>query len=519
MNQTTLLRYNFRVLMLNNWWLLVFPLAVSQLSVFWNVLTQRFTLGMPAQTVEMITPLVAAFLGAHLLSAEYRSRIGAVLASRPVNISRIVVMRLAVMLALVWGLGMLSLLAYSSWMQPFDMKPVILAAIPSTLFLTMLALTFATLFRNSLAGFGVAAAYWALDLPGGAPLHPYLSLRSLTSYYGVLTEPDRQTFTNSWWIAKVILLIAAFALYLYHSRLVFTLGSPQTLRSRRRALVSAGAVVVLYLVSGAAIKVGYGYQRLGRLSPDDPSWFRYQFAPYGPIPVAALFGPAFTRYLGEFNNPWRLQQDEESDRWGDTVKHRKDLREIVDKMPSSVWAASAADALARLEARRQTNVDNAVPYYRTIVDRFPNSPYVALAQRQIARAYADAQRVDEARTAYGDLLRRFPNSPHRAEAIRYLVESERKAGRPAEAARWAEQWTTSAPTEEKFEAWITLAEIRKDLGDAPGAKQAAKETLAAVEQYRRAIESKEINPSPSSKLKQEDAAYKAEQQAKKMLTP
>src|ERR1041385_4870782 len=97
MSQTTLFRYNFRVLMFNNWLLLAFPLAVSQLTVFWNILTRApstFGPDLPAQSVEMITPLLAAFLGAHLLSAEYRSRIGAVLASRPVNIGRIVVLQI-----------------------------------------------------------------------------------------------------------------------------------------------------------------------------------------------------------------------------------------------------------------------------------------------------------------------------------------------------------------------------------------------------------------------------------------
>src|SRR5947207_3233006 len=130
MNRINLLRYNFRVMMLNNWGLMVFPLAISQLTVFWFVLTRRFTPDLPAQSAEMVTPLIAAFLGAHLLSAESRSRIGAVLASRPVNISRIVVLRLLVMLSLVRGLGMLSLLAYRYWMEPYDRLPPMLACIP-----------------------------------------------------------------------------------------------------------------------------------------------------------------------------------------------------------------------------------------------------------------------------------------------------------------------------------------------------------------------------------------------------
>ena len=51
MNSPTLLRYNFRVLMFHNWWLLVIPLAVSQLSIFWTILTQRFSPPLPATTV------------------------------------------------------------------------------------------------------------------------------------------------------------------------------------------------------------------------------------------------------------------------------------------------------------------------------------------------------------------------------------------------------------------------------------------------------------------------------------
>jgi ABC-type transport system involved in multi-copper enzyme maturation permease subunit len=423
MNQTTLFRYNFRVLMLNNWWLLVFPLAVSQLTIYWNVLTQQYKPTLPSQSVEMVTPLLAAFLGAHLLSAEYRSRIGAVLASRPVNIGNIVVMRLVVMLALVWGLAFLSVQAYYFWMEPFDQGVMILACVPSTLFMTMLALTFATLFRNSLAGFGIAALYWALDLPSGAPLNPYLSLKSLTNYYMVLSNPERHTFVENWKIAKIILLVAALLLFFYHSRLVFTLGSPHTLRTRRRALVGAGCLLLFSLLSGAFLKVGYGYSHRGALPPDDVSWFRYQFTPYGPLPVAALLGPAFPRYLGELTNVWRLGEIEEADRMGDTAKHRKDLQYIRDRMSGSMWAPSAADALARIDGRKQATPEDTAAYYRYIVDHYPNSPYVAFALRQIARRFAEAERKDEARAAYTELLQRLPNNVYRTEAMKFLADN------------------------------------------------------------------------------------------------
>lgn len=421
-NTWALLRYNFRVLMLNNWWLLVFPIAVSQLSVFWNVVTvDKLKMWLPAQSAERITPLLAAFLGAHLLSAEYRSRIGAVLASRPVNIGKIVVMRLGVMLAVVWGLAWLSLQAYATWLEPYDTAPVYLACIPSTLFLAMLSLTFATIFRNSLAGFGIAAIYWALDLPPGAPLNPLMSLQSLTSLYSVLDDVERRAILEPWWIAKYVLLAAAVLLYFYHSRLVFSLGSPPTNRTRRRALTLYGSVLVFYVVSGAGYKVYYGYQNRAHLAPpelkdaNDITWFRYQFASYGPIPVASLFGPSFTRYLGEFNNPWR-SLDEETDRVGDSPKHRQDLKEIMERTPGNPWAPSAAWAYARLEIRKQANVDAAVALYRKIVDKFPTSPYTDSALREMAIRYIAANRLPEARAAYDEMLRRVPDSRFRAEA-------------------------------------------------------------------------------------------------------
>src|SRR5206468_3344045 len=121
-------------------------------------------------------------------------------------------------------------------------------------------------------------------------------------------------------------------------RLVFMLGTPQTLRIRRRTSLAVTGMMVFYLVSGAALKVGYGYQHRGSLPPNDVAWFRYQFAPYGPIPVAPMFGSAFTRYLGEVANPWRLPEGEEADLMGDTTKHLQGLKDVMERMPDSLWA-------------------------------------------------------------------------------------------------------------------------------------------------------------------------------------
>ena len=517
MSQFTLLRYNFRIMMLNNRWLVAFPIVVSQLSVFWLLVTRQFTLDLPAQSVEVVTPLLGAFLGAHLLSAEYRSRVGALLACRPVNIGRIVVLRLLVVLTVVWGLAMISLLAYTYGKQPFDMTPPILASIPSTLFLTMLAMTFATLFRHSLAGFAVAAIYWVMDLMPGPPIQPYMSLRTLTYYFTVQADPGKQTFVKEWWISKVVLLVGALILYILHARVVFALGSPQTVRRRRQAMTAAITLIAVYLVSGALLRVVYGYSNRGKLVPSDVGWFRHQFAPYGPIPVAALFGPDFSRFVGEVPNPWRMPEGNEPDVVGDTAKHRKDLQDVISRSPNSLWAPSAADALARLEVRRVTKVEDIVAYYKIITDRYRDSPYVDYALERTARAYIDAGRPAEAEAVFIDLVKRVPNSIYVTEALRFLVQSSQASGRQDEAIKWATQWTTLSPIEDRFDAWIALAQFLKARGDDAQAKQAAEKALKSVSEFRTALHDGSVNYMPKKRNDRQRAADLADLTARGLL--
>ena len=212
MLKSPLLRYNFRILMFHNWWLLVIPLAASQLSVFWTLVTQKFSAPLPASSVESVSPLLAAFLSAHLLAPEYRSGIGAVLAAKPVHIGKVVFLRLTIVLGLVWALGWLSLVGFYFGMQPYPMLLPGLAFMISSLFLGLFALTFATLLRHPLAGFGVAALYWLIDVPPGPAINPYLSLRSLTSSFPVAGIAPGELFADNWWIAKLVLLVAALCL-------------------------------------------------------------------------------------------------------------------------------------------------------------------------------------------------------------------------------------------------------------------------------------------------------------------
>ncbi len=471
--------------MFNNWWILVFPVAVSQLTVFWNLIMQKATsVGLPATSVELITPLLAAFLSAHVLSAEYPARVGAILASKPLNIGKVVLLRLGAVLALVWVLELISLAAYYYGMGPYDVRSAFLASVPSTLFLAMLATTFATLFRHPLAGFGVAILYWALDLPSGPPLNPFGTLKS---YSIALTSlgPNMDGLVRYWWVAKAALLAGALLLYMLNARLVFRLGVPATQRARRRAVGFAVLLLASNMLIGAVAKVSYGFQNRGDLFPNDGAWFRRQFAGFGPIPVTYLFGTAFRYYIGDIPNAWRFQQEGESDLLGATTQHERSLHEVVDRMSGSMWAPSSAELLARLTGRQQPTLEKRIAVFQSLADRFPNSPYVGFAIRQKALSFDGENRFDDARAAYEELLRLRPNSSFRTEALRYIVETERKRGNHSVAEKWAREWIRSATIRERPSAYVALAEAQRSQGNAVGATESSKQALQAFREYRK----------------------------------
>ncbi len=516
MASAALFRYNFRVLLFRNWWLLVFPIAASQFTVFWNIITQRTPTVVPAQTVEMVSSLLAAFLSAHLLSAEYQSRIGAILASKPLDIGKVVRLRLVVVMSLVWALALLSMAAYYFGLGPYDIVTTAAAGISSTLFLAMLALTFATLFRNPLTGFGIAALYWALDLPSGPPINPIFTLKSL-SVTLMAKDAGIGLVTDRWWISKAALLIAALLLYFMHSRLVFRLGSPLTIRLRRRTLAGAGVMFLFYLISGASMKVAFGYTHRSELFPEDGIWFRQQFAPFGPIPVDMVFGPAFRRYIGEMPNSWRIQSEGEGDLRGDTVRHHRELREVIERMPTSMWAPSAAEAYARLLARKSKRLEDGLPYYIRIERDYRDSPYLAFALREKSRLYADAGRTDEAVKSYEELMQRRPDNPYKSEALHYLVGSDLNRGDLATAEKRAREWIVLAPIYDRFNAFVALSEILSKKGDLPEAKRAAQDALTAIRDFRTVAHTGRLPGARGQATKWEHDAVDAQQKALALL--
>jgi len=510
MVSASLIRYNFRVLAFQNGWLLTIPLAASQLSVFWVGSTQEFRPSLPATVVETVTPLLGAFLTAHLLSAEYRSAVGAVLACKPVDIRKVVLIRLALALVLVWGLAGLSLLAFTLSMQPFPLGPPLVACAVSTLFLSALALNFATLLRHPLGGFGIAALWWALDLPPGPPMNPYLSLKGLANSFRPPGLDVPQPLTDSWWISKAVLLVAGLLLFALHNRLIFLLGTPQTVKRTRRTLISAVSMLAFVVVSGAVVKVGYGYANRTTLFPNDLGWFRRQFGTYGLLPVSSLFGRDFVKYLGEIPNAWRVQQDGESDIMGDTPKHRKEVRELVEKSPKSLWAPSAAYQTAMWEAKPDKPTDERVGYWQVIVEKYPTSPYAVEAQAQIASLWEEAPDSAKALAAWKRLLELDPKGKYASSGWRYLTMADQKDKNWESAQRNAQSWVQASPVHEAFQAWMALSEIQAARGDTAGAEQSRGAVKEAIDAFRKAAREGKLTISEPKRVRVEAEVHALE---------
>src|SRR3712207_6748217 len=96
---------------------------------------------------ELLAPILRAFLVAHSMAPEYRSGVGAVLVSKPVSLHRVVTIRVGLAMLAAFLLTWATLGICSLGIAPVQIWEPLLACLPPLWFLSMLALTFATLFR------------------------------------------------------------------------------------------------------------------------------------------------------------------------------------------------------------------------------------------------------------------------------------------------------------------------------------------------------------------------------------
>lgn len=401
-------RYNYKILMGAGYWILVMPIAASQIVTLWMMaLAHDFNQNVGTSIAELMAPILGAFLAAHTLAPEYRSGIGSVLACKPVSLWRVVTIRAGLALAAALLLTFITLFACSIGLQPIDIGTPLLVSLPSLWFLSMLALTLATFFRSALAGFAGTAAIWALNVTLGYAAHPLLALQ------GYSASLDGQALARLWMPGKIALLVAGTLFLVWNARLVPRLGRAADRADLTRIAGSVAVLVLVYILTGAATTVGYAYVNRGRLNQRDVLWLRLQMRGYGPLPIAAVFGPAFTAYLAE-PPPAREGGSEKEARM-------RLLQQALERWPRSMWA----DGIAIDLAFEQDGIDprKAVPLYFAVADRYATSPF---APRALAAIFArekgdidDADRLSAARRLLAD----YPQSVE-AERAGHVLEQQ-----------------------------------------------------------------------------------------------
>ena len=399
-------RYNYKILLGTGYWILVLPIALSQIVTLWMMaLASDFSEESAIRIAELMAPLLAAFLAAHTLAPEYKSGVGAVLASKPLSLYRVLTVRVS--LALFGGvlLTAASLFICTTLGKELNVPPMLLASIPGVWFLSLVALTFATMFRNALGGFAVAAGIWALDWVVGYSVHPLLSLQGYTAHVA------RDSLQGMWVTSKVALAVGGIVLLLVHGKLLPRICRPPQKADLARILVVTLVVAFLYMVSGAAMMLFYAYTNRSNLDHQDVIWLRQQLRPYGAIPIAKVFGPAFADYVAQ---PPLVRP-------GDSpAKVRVEaLRRTLSRYPGSIWA----DGIAYAIAWDGEKIDplSAIDDYLAVAERYGSSPFARKALAAVLRIENPNVPAAKRLLAARRLVKEYPNSIETEKGAAYLL--------------------------------------------------------------------------------------------------
>lgn len=495
-------RYNYRILMGTGYWILVLPIAASQIVTLWMMaLSSDFSQQSGTQIAEMMTPILGAFLVAHSMAPEYRSGVGGVLACKPVSLHRVVSMRAGLAMAAALFLTWVTLTVCSTGLKPIDVGGPILAAIPSLWFLSLLALTFATLFRNSLAGFAVAAAVWGVDQALGYSIHPLLSLQ------GLHAKQAEESLAILWPWSKAALTLAGFLLLAVHGRLLRGIYQMADRGNVVRVVGVVTALLLGYCASGAATVVGYAWLNRANLPVPDVVWLQRQLKIYGPVPVAQLFGPAFATYVVE-----APAQASRAPGW-----RRGRLEAALKRWPKSMWSDGIAFALGR----EQESLDPAaaVTAYFRVADAYGSSPFASRALAQIVRMDPSRVPADVRLRAARRLMADYPRSPLVDSAANTLSDqypSQVSLDEMASAAAIASR--SSVPGRRPL--WlVNLSDLREKQGRRAEAVEAARQARQLAQSLRQAEqqEAPDVPGGVSSSRPQLDAAIAAAEATLKRL--
>jgi len=455
-------RYNYRILLGTGYWIVVLPLAASQVVTLWMMaLASDFQQVAATHIAEMMTPILGAFLVAHSLAPEYRGGVGAVLACKPVSLHRVVTMRAGLAMFAAMVLSAVTLTVCSVGLKPIDVPGPLLAALPSLWFLSMVALTFATLFRNALAGFATASALWAVDLTLGYSVHPLLSLQGYSASQG------QESVGFMWPLSKALLVVVGFVLLLVHGRLLRRLYQMSDRSNVMRVVAATGVLLFAYCATGAMTLIGYAWVSRGKLAVGDVIWLQRQLKSYGPVPVAQLFGPAFAAYVAQ---PPPLSADRSRS------FRQTQLQRALERWPRSIWADGIAFALGR----EQEGLDKpaAIEAYVRVADAYGASPFAPKALAQILRMEEAAPVQDRLRAARR-LISEYSGHPE-VDIAAALLQDQHPAIVPANELAAAAAVAAESGSPFRRPLWLMVAaDLKRGAGDAAAAMELATKARTA----------------------------------------
>jgi tetratricopeptide (TPR) repeat protein len=470
----------------------VTPVAAAQLVLFWNMaIISASSAPFAVRTIELLAPILGAFLCAHALAPE-QGQVGELVFVRPVSLERVLMLRMAAILAFVVIAMSPVLIFYWVKVEAFPLAATVLAAIPPMLFLSVLAIAAASALRQPLFGFAAAGAFWAVDLATGGH---YNQLLTLDSFADLLSG---RPMSDVWVTNKLLLIGLAALVYLWLRR---RLGQPVAPRRWRGVVARAAAVLVIavaYLGGGAGYKIGYGLQHERDLGTRAHLWYQIQFGGYGALPVARLFGPAFPLYVqADLSSGGLAFGDANTPVVGPVDIGR--LRELLRRYPKSIWADNAQFEIAVRALKRraaepalligrlpgqdnspQQVLDQDLPAARRefelLVDRYPGSAFGPLALSQLAAIGLSELDFSLAISSYERLIRDYPDTTDAYPAGLKLSHYYLASAQPEKALQAAHIAAGAAVWDVEGEALLAAAR----------AAQAAGRDDAARDRYRRA---------------------------------
>jgi tetratricopeptide (TPR) repeat protein len=493
--------YNLRILLGNSYWLIVAPVAAAQLVLFWNMATATlFSPVRAAQTIELLAPILGAYLCAHALAPE-QAGVRELVFARPVSLEKVLLVRLSVMFAFVLAVLAPAMVVYHFGIKAFPLGLTVLAGLPSLLFLSVLAMSVATAAQAPLLGLAAAAAYWALDLGVGSYFNPLFTLHGFADY---LAE---RPMSDQWVAGKLLLLGLAGLCYLWNRSLLTRPAGPR----RWRTAVRVGAVVLVilfaYVSGGAGYKILYGLRHERELGNQTYLWYKRQFRAYGPLPVARLFGPAFALYVKPPG------QGVSSFSWvGSAMATPEELAgmaRLVQRYPHSIWADNAAYELARSVSREpaskvwaittywtgdqqaaarliEDNLAGAAQALQDFADTYRTSPFTPLALGETADLASSLLDFTTAQKAYERLLEYYSFAPQAREAGLALSALYLKTGRWKDALRAADLAAEASTWELRGETLLAAARAAARGGDGAAARVRFEKAHAAAQEARSA---------------------------------